>query len=267
VWADLPLVSILPSQCQAEHARIASSAGKVAANKTLRDFRATWNLALRKADNPDAFPRACPVASVTFHRERRREDAVIIDLPGWFARVRALGNPLRAVMHEFGLLSGLRPGNLSGIRREWIDLPRVVIRFPADVMKARVAFALPLSVPMVDLVRRALELGEGPLTSGRHGDWLFPAISRDGREVIATANWTERTLAANECGHALRAQLQDVRNGGGRGRRRPRAPARPRRAWCRRDLPARGRLLEHLREQQARVSTFILSSAPAKAAT
>jgi integrase len=205
-WAELPIVSIRPSQCQDEHARITETAGKVAANKTLRDFRAVWNLALKKADRPEDFPRSCPVASVTFHPEKRREDAVITDLPSWWQRVEELGNPLRVCMHKLGLLSGLRPGNLAGIRREWIDLPAAVIRFPAGEMKARSAFTLPLSAPMVAIVKRALFLGEDPagVTRGKHAGWLFPTWSRDGREVIATSNWTESTLGMHECGHALR---------------------------------------------------------------
>jgi integrase len=259
----LPIVSILPSQCQTEHARIAASAGPVAANKTLRDFRAVWNLALRKADHPDSFPRACPVASVTFFRERRREDAVITDLPGWFARVRSLANPLRAVMHELGLLSGLRPGNLAGIRREWIDVSGAAIRFPAEVMKARVPFVLPLSAPMVALVERALALGNGPLTGGRHGGWLFPTRSRDGTEVVATSNWTESTLGMHECGHALRHSFKTFGKAAGVSEgdlelllaHSVRGVAG---VYLHADTDP---VVAHLREQQARVSAFVLRAA------
>jgi integrase len=260
-WASLLITEILPSQCQAEHARIASAAGRVAANKTLRDFRAAWNLALRKADNPDAFPRVCPVASVTFYRERRREAALITDLPGWWTRVQALTNPLRREMHLLGLLSGLRPGNLAGIRREWIDLQGAVIRFPAEVMKARAAFALPLSAPMVTIVRRALEHGDGAFTGGRHGGWLFPTRSRDGREVIATSNWTEATLGMHECGHALRHSYKTLGTAAGvSGGDLELLLAHSVRGVAGTYLHA-DRLLEHLRAQQERVSAYVLALA------
>jgi integrase len=263
-WSEIPLIEILPTQCQAEHARIKKESGHVAANKTLRDFRAVWNLALRKADSPDAFPRRCPVASVTFYREGRREDAVITDLPGWWKRVQDLGNPLRVCMHQLGLLAGLRPGNLVGIRREWIDLPGKVIRFPAEVMKGRAGkrrpFSLPLSAPMVAVVQRALELGDGSLTSGKHGGWLFPTRTRDGRDVIATANWTESTLEMNECGHALRHSFKTLGAAAGvAGGDVELLMAHTVRGVEGVYLHAEhGPLLEHLREQQERISAFIL---------
>ncbi len=206
-WLDMPIIGVLPSHCQTAHERITASVGPVAANKSLRDFRAVWNLACRQSDDPESFPRRCPVASVTFHNEGKRADAVVTDLPGWWRRTGELTNPLRIMMFQLGLLSGLRPGNLAGIRREWIDLAAptgAVIRFPASAMKSRAPFALPLSAPMVALVQRALELGPAVVSVPGAGGWLFPTRSRDGRSVVSTSNWSETTLAANECGHALR---------------------------------------------------------------
>jgi integrase len=149
---------------------------------------------------------------VTWNAEAAvREDAVVPDLRAWWKRVGDLGNELRAVMFRLGLLSGLRPGNLAGIRREWIDLTpgREVIRFPKEVMKGKAgkrrAFTLPLSTPMVALVREALALGPKLVrVPPERCEWLFPTTGRDGRSVVATSNWTEPTLEPNECGHALR---------------------------------------------------------------
>lgn len=211
-WIARPLVGVKPSDCQAAHKRITARAGDVAANKVLRDFRAAWNLAVKQSDYPERFPPKCPVASVTMNAEVAvRANAVITDLPGWWRRVGELGNPVRVRMFRLGLLSGLRPGNLCGIRREWIDLTpgREVIRFPAAVMKGRAGkrrpFALPLSAPMVELVREALALGPKLVrVPAERCEWLFPTTGRDGRTVVATSNWTEPTLESNEVGHALR---------------------------------------------------------------
>ncbi len=206
-WLDLPVIGVLPSHCQTAHERISASAGRVAANKALRDFRAVWNLACRQSDDPESFPRRCPVASVTFHKEDKRVDAVVTDLPGWWKRTGDLTNRLRTCMFRLGLLSGLRPGNLAGIRREWVDLTATagaVIRFPAAAMKSRQPFVLPLSAAMVALVQHALKLGPAVVSVPGAGGWLFPTRSRDGRSVVATSNWSETSLATNECGHALR---------------------------------------------------------------
>lgn len=199
-WLDRPLLEIKPSDCQGAHERLTSSNGPVVANKVLRDFRATWNLALRQSDAPESFPRRNPVGSVTFNVESRRENAVVADLASWWRRVSALDNELRACMHKLALLSGLRPGNVAGCKRAWLDLTpgAECIRFPASVMKSRVAFMCPLSPAMVHLVKRALELG------ATNTEWLFPTRSRDRRRWIATACWRERTLGSNECGHSLR---------------------------------------------------------------
>lgn len=211
-WLAKPIVAIKPSDCQSAHARITAASGDVSANKVMRDFRAVWNLTVKQSDNPERFAARCPVASITWNREASvRQNAVVTDLPGWWKRTGELGNPLRRVMFRLGLLSGLRPGNLVGIRREWIDLTegRETIRFPAEVMKGRAgkrrAFALPLSPPMVALVKEALELGPKIMRiAPERCEWLFPTNSRDGRRVVATSNWTEPTLEMNECGHALR---------------------------------------------------------------
>ena len=66
-------------------------------------------------------------------------------------------------------------------------------------------FTLPLSPPMIELVREALVLGPKIASvAPERCEWLFPTTSRDGRRVVATSNWTEPTLDASECGHALR---------------------------------------------------------------
>lgn len=199
-WMDLPLADVKPSMCQAEHARITKESGKVAANKTLRDFRAVFNFARRKIDDPDTL-RANPVESVTFHRERARQAVLHADdLPCWVSKARGLPNPLRALMHQLGLFSGLRPGNLVALRREWVDLKRQSITIPAEHMKARREFVLPLSRHMVDLVEQALSIGD---LLFRGTPWLFPTYASNGRDVVHTRVWRERSLP-NETGHILR---------------------------------------------------------------
>jgi integrase len=212
-WLALPLASVGKSHCQSEHARITEASGAVSANRVLRDFRAVWNLAAKQTDALDGVP-LCPVRAVTLHSETGRRDGVIVtDLPGWWKRTGDLTNPIRTLMFRLGLLSGLRPGNLCGIRREWIsdlDKPsRARIDFPASVMKGRSgkrrAFTLPLSAPMIDLVKRAIAAGPKAMSvTPEQCEWLFPTKSRDGRAIVSTSNWTEPTLESNEVGHSLR---------------------------------------------------------------
>ena len=121
-WKKLPLTSLTRSMVRAKHKELSETRGKVTANHMMRDFRAAYNLALRIIDNPDLLPDN-PVKAVTFNKERRK-NAVIHpdDLPDWWEKIQALPNPLRRTMHEFGLFSGLRPGTLVALRRDWIKL-------------------------------------------------------------------------------------------------------------------------------------------------
>ena len=146
-WKKLPLTGLTRSLVRAKHHELTVERGKVTANHVMRDFRAAYNLALRVIDNPDLLPDN-PVKAVTFNKERRK-NAVIHpdDLPDWWARIQALPNPLRRTMHEFGLYSGLRPGTLVALRREWIKLKDRAIAIPK--MKSGRHFDLPLSQHMV----------------------------------------------------------------------------------------------------------------------
>ena len=208
-WRTMPLTELRRSICRDRHRKITERHGPYPANHVMRSLRAAWNFALRVVDDPDALP-GNPVVAVTFHRERRRE-AVIMpeDLPAWWSRVQSLENPLRREMHTLGILSGLRPGTLVGLERNWISLEDHVIKIPR--MKSGREFHLPLSEIMVDHVRRAMELGDVlyPMAP-----WLFPTRTNDGREVIATQVWREKKLPS-ETGHILRHTYRTLAHAAG----------------------------------------------------
>ncbi len=197
-WAELPVATITRAMARDEHARITREHGPVVANDTLRNFRAAYNWARKAWDAPLGDN---PAEAVAYNQQRARKDVLTFpDLPGWLARCRALENPLRAVMHELGLFSGLRPGALVALERSWVRLEAKAVEIPAGRMKARRPFALPLSGHMIGLVQRALEVSATMYPSA---PYLFPTRSTDGRRVIATQVWKERTLPS-ETGHVLR---------------------------------------------------------------
>lgn len=199
-WKALPITAIKPSMAREVHARIATENGKRVANHTLKDFRAVFNAARKATDDPDTMP-SNPVGAVTFYKEREREVFIMPDdLPTWWSKLQDLPNPLRRLMHELGLFSGLRPGNLVAIERDWIKLDARAIVIPAGSMKGRGEFWLPLSAHMVDVVTKALTLSEMVYPGSK---WLFPTHSRDGKRWIATQVWKERDLPS-ETGHILR---------------------------------------------------------------
>ncbi len=203
-WADLPITQIKRSAAREEHRRITANHGATSANKAMRDFRAAYNFALKVVDDPDALP-GNPVAAVTFNKERASNRVIMPEeLADWWVKVQALPNPLRRDMHKLALLSGLRPGTLVGIRREWVDLNASAISIPR--MKSGRSFDLPLSGHMVDVVGRAMTASE-VLFPG--APWLFPTRSSKTGEVIATQVWKEKALPS-ETGHILRHTYRTI---------------------------------------------------------
>ena len=204
-WKHKPLSSLTRSMVRAKHVELSETKGKVTANHVMRDFRAAYNLALRVVDDPDLLPDN-PVKAVTFNKERASNRVIMPDdLPDWWEKIQALPNPLRRAMHELGILSGLRPSSLVSLRREWVQLADHTIRIPK--MKSGRRFDLPLSPPMIEVVKRALAMGD-VLYPG--SPWLFPTRStKDGRSIICTQVWREKTLPS-ETGHILRHTYRTI---------------------------------------------------------
>ena len=196
-WRHMPVRDLRKSVCRERHQLITQRHGRYPANHVMRALRSAYNFALKQDDDDEL--RANPVGGVSFHPERSR-DAIIQpeDLSDWWRRTGQLNNPIRQVMHRLGLLSGLRPGTLVSLEREWIDLPGQVISIPR--MKSGRSFDLPLSDPMVNLVQQALRIGD---TLYNDPPWLFPTRSNDGEQIIATQVWREKKMPA-ETGHILR---------------------------------------------------------------
>lgn len=211
-WTNVPLNKVTRSMVRAKHQEISEKHGKVVANQTMRNFRAAYNLALRIIDDPDMLPDN-PVKAVTFNKERRK-NAVILpdDLSDWWGHIQTLQNPLRRAMHELGLYSGLRPGTLVSLRREWIKLDKCAISIPK--MKSGRSFDLPLSDHMMEIVERALSLSE---TLFPGAPWLFPSRSTKDQpargkfkgQYIATQVWREKSIPS-DTGHILRHTYRTI---------------------------------------------------------
>jgi len=202
-WKPIPISEITRTMAREKHRYISTHHGKAVANNSMRLFRAAYNLALRVVDDVDTLP-SNPVQAVTFNKLRSGSRVLLPDeLPEWYARVQALPNPLRRIMHTLGLFSGLRPGTLVSLRREWLHLDEHAISIPK--MKSGEPFDLPLSEYMVGLVRAALQIGDQMFPGT---EWLFPTRNKKG-DVTATATWRERTLPS-ETGHILRHTFRTI---------------------------------------------------------
>ncbi len=201
-WRSLRLHEITNSMCADRFNDLTDEVGPVAANHAIGALRTAWNRsAAGRSNHTDPVPlQPNPTASIVKNAVAARTQVVLPhDLPKWWEVTEALPNPLRRCMHRFGLLSGLRPGNLMALERDWIDLPNHVIHLPAEVMKRREAFDLPLSTPMLELLQEAFTIGD-VLYSG--SPWVFPTRATKGG-VVATSVAREKRMPG-QTGHPLR---------------------------------------------------------------
>ena len=160
--------------CQDRFNTLTDKVGPVAANHVIGALRTAWNRsAAGRSNHTDPVPlQPNPTSAIVKNTVAARTQVVLPDdLPEWWQMTKALPNPLRRQMHRLGLLSGLRPGNLMALERDWLDLPGRAIHLPAQVMKSRVKFDLPLSGPMVELIEQTIHIGDIIYTGSQ---WVVP---------------------------------------------------------------------------------------------
>lgn len=220
-WKTKNIATITKADCKARHELITTNVraaaekskgkrrtfnGKRTANMVMNQLKWALNYAAKECEDNETLP-ANPVAAVTLHKERGSGRSLhLYDMPEWWIKVHGLPNPLRRQMHILGLLSGLRPGTLVAIRRQWIDLDQQTIAIPDEQMKSDKPFALPLSNYMCDLVRSAIAIGDIMFP---RSEWLFPTRSKDGKHIIATQVWKEKTLPS-QTGHIRRHTYRTI---------------------------------------------------------
>lgn len=204
-WKPRPICEIRKSTAREKHAQLSGKHGKRTANMVLKDFRWAYNLALRVVDDPDALGDN-PTNAVTWNKERSSNKVLMPEqLPEWWSKVQQIRNPIRRSMQEFGILSGLRPGTLTSLRREWVDLDKHAIHIPK--MKSGRAFDLPLSFTMEAVVTRALTAGDTlyPTTP-----WLFPGRTRRGERDVSHVQVVRERGLPGETGHILRHTYRTI---------------------------------------------------------
>jgi integrase len=194
-WLKKPVDQITPDMVEKRHAKIGNGytvkqprkdgegdetvevGGHVAANHAIKSLRAVLNkVRVLKDSNPvQDIEWFVPAKKVDEHGLPVQRAVMPDDLPAWWRQVETLENPLRRCFHRLMLLSGIRSGHLKEARRAWINLDARYIHFPQ--LKAGRPFKLPLSTPMVALVKEALSYGD------ERSPWLFPAESGAGHLV------------------------------------------------------------------------------------
>jgi integrase len=158
---------------RARHQRITTDHGLATADSVMRVLRAVYNRARR--EHPELPPNPCE--NVDYHGGRRRQvDLAPERLRAWGRAVLGI-RPVRRDLQLFMILSGMRRSSACEARIEHVDFERGCLRVPSPKGGEARAFDLPLSPPLVDLLRARV----GERTNG----WIFQSNRNGGpiREV------------------------------------------------------------------------------------
>jgi hypothetical protein len=254
-WLDWPLSKIgdEPRLLADRHDRISEDNGPAIANGAMRSFRAVYNHARKTCR---ALPAENPSQAIDWNPEKRKDTAMgVADLPGWFEQLAAIPNPVRREFQLLMLLSGSRPEALKNVRVEDLNLRERVMHIRSPKGGTAKAFDIPLSRAMLESIFRLRRIGPiiYPVT-GRV--WLFPSDSPSGHMEEHKEKRTVLSHWGNDLRQTYRtvgqaAEISDV----------------DMHLLMNHALPGvnpgyitRSKLMrDHLRAQQDRLSTFILS--------
>lgn len=134
--------------------------------------------------------------------DQHKEDAVLLVEQQAMLHQVMTPNDYRIVV--LAIETGLRQGNLFGMRREWVDLERRAVRVPGESFKGKRWHLVRLNATAVKLLRQML--------SEHDSEWLMPSARKGSGHIDAMAwyrkHWKPAVEKAGLKGlkfHALRA--------------------------------------------------------------
>ncbi|MCH9027103.1 MAG: tyrosine-type recombinase/integrase [Proteobacteria bacterium] len=153
-------------EMEKRHIKESEERGPFMANRAMQTLRAVYRHARKGFDG---LPETPPTALVGFNKEERYQVGNV--LPELWEAHAAIANPITKSLAAVVLLTGGRPGEVSRLRWENIDLARQTARI--EHTKSKRPFEYILSQPAIQYLEEA-----------RYDDeWVFPGIkqSRDYR--------------------------------------------------------------------------------------
>ncbi len=269
-WMDRPLQQIgrERSEVDAKHTAIKKKHGPYSANGAMRALRAIYNHALSKDDHSllPSNPISRAVKAVTFYKERPRKAAMGADeLAPWWAAIRGRPSEVRRDLHLFSLLTGMRPTAAKTARVADFDAERGVLHVPRPKGGEDRAFDLPLSDFLVRLLEKRIKGNEKLYPES---DFIFPAETPSGHvEEVKEINSgkmkvgrrvvKERRRVA-KTGHALRHTYRTLAHQAGLSEADVKLLLNHKMHGATAGYLDRDKLMRHLREQQEKVTAFML---------
>lgn len=188
-WADRPVSSITKAECAARHLEITTSSGPVTADRVFQSLRAAINRAARLSE----ISFGNPAQAVDFNNQRPTMRSVpFAEVPSLWAEINALSNPSRRLYQTLLFLGGTRPSTLKRMKRSFIRLNDRRVDFPAEVMKVRTAWTLPLSDPMAEALGAAMTLHP-------KSELVFPTVVAHREKNLSFYGYRLRRLYRTVC--------------------------------------------------------------------
>ena len=161
-WLDTPLSSLSKTaeargRVAEMHKKLSAKHGTYAGNRAFELLRAVYNYAYRTSDGLPV-KNACLV--VDWNEEHVADEGLTREeLRKWWASVNKADNPIRRALHAFICLSGHRPTAIKEARWEHLDEKKRALRIPNPKGGESRAFDMPLSRPMLRVLRQAKKAG------------------------------------------------------------------------------------------------------------
>ncbi len=225
-WADRPLAEIAPDEVEKLVTRISRGfkvdgkrhGGPVAANRALSLLSNMWRYASK-----DRHP-ANPCRDVGAEHEIGRKTFVAAEqMPNFLAAVEAEGGDFADAV-KLGLLTGLRRGNLTGLKWEWVgdlvpdggewilragdlDGEHPGIEIPPDEFKGGRVHCVPLVAAAVEVLKRRREAAiKGAM-------WVFPSDKAHSGHLGDSRRRWAKLVAFMNCVGANKTRRDDPRPG------------------------------------------------------
>lgn len=178
--------AITTADAIALHQQVGRDAGHPTANRMRALGCALWAYAIRQlgADCGN------PWREVPKHREAPRTRVLTADEARRLWLATAVVEPRMGVLLRVLILSGARRGSVQSMRWEDVDLERAVWAIPRERFKGGRAVVLPLSIVLVDVLRRWKQIA--PVS-----DWVFPSRWRDSFVGDVRDVWAKACLHAD----------------------------------------------------------------------
>ena len=172
-WLNLPLQDITGEMCDDRHTEVTNASGKYIANRVMRHLRAAYTTA--RAANK-SLPSDPPTDAVQWNKQQPSTKKVLwSEMPGWWAKVQSIPNPVRRDLQLFILFTGLRSTDARTVRWEHVDFEAGTVHRPNPKGGEDRAFTMPLSKFVLALLRR--RQNENPVLFTRgDGGWVFPTV-------------------------------------------------------------------------------------------